>query len=152
MKNLISKKSLLCIITMLSGGIFASAVTANTTTELLSRFSINDMNQIYQACGNANSNATACANITNQLVQMQVKNFKPISAADVNLVWQHCYDKGDNKLCARNVNAILDAHLPAGTHYHVSEEDIRQINSLNLIDSQDDYSSLIAQVDDFLKQ
>ncbi|MBP9727144.1 MAG: hypothetical protein KBD83_06750 [Gammaproteobacteria bacterium] len=124
----------LAILGAFSVNVFANQKSEATVTEWLNRFTISDINQIYQSCGDENSNAAVCATTFNKIVQSHFRDVKPINSADVDLFWNSCAINGDDKMCAQNINSILKTHVP-NAKSTVSESDVQQIKSLNLISS-----------------
>lgn len=148
---MLNKKSRFILPVIIALTINAFAIDANNRSalELLNRFTLDDMSEIYQSCGNANSLAATCATSFNKIIQTRFKNVKPINASDVNNFWKYCYNGGDNKICTKNINAMLKTHMPENSHYSISERDVNQIKNTNFLESNADYSSLMKQADDF---
>lgn len=124
----------LAILGAFSVNVFANQKSEATVTEWLNRFTISDINQIYQSCGDENSTAAVCATTFNKIVQSHFHDVKPINSADVDPFWKNCDINGNNKSCAQHINYILKAHMP-NTKTVVTEGDVQQIKSLNLISS-----------------
>ena len=124
----------LVIAEMFSVNVFAIEKGENTVAEWLNQFTISDINQVYQSCGDENSKAAVCATTFYKIVQARFQDVKPINPADVDLFWKGCDINGNNNSCAQSINYILKAHMP-NTKTAVTESDVQQIRNLNLISS-----------------
>jgi len=142
---------LIIVVEIFTPKVLATEVKESDALKLLNRFTLSDINQLYQSCGNADSTTKGCAIVADKIMQIHFKKTKPITSEDVQLFWKDCYDTGDNKLCAHNLTFLLKKHMPSNTDYTVSEKDVSEVKSTGLISQNADYSTLINQVDDFFK-